>query len=193
MSPDHLRFRKGDLEILKWKQEPKNAQLTSLVLIYGKGFSDKVYIRGGFSSETVKNDNGIGFHNEERGVSIDSIGSIRYTRLVNTSRATFERTDEYQGYGKTRTFPCSQDDYVYYKPKAILAVTRGEKYLKKMMEEFSKRAEILTSIPVERFDPKVWGYYSLSALCEMCGEYGWNTSKKSGRMLCSKHLEEEKK
>ena len=51
----HDHFRKGDVEILKWKQQPKNAQLTSLGLIYGRGMSDVIYIRGGFNTEIERN------------------------------------------------------------------------------------------------------------------------------------------
>jgi hypothetical protein len=172
---------------LSYKWEKRRRGLATFILRWGERDSDYVYVRGGYWIDDVPRKEG-GYKKVPMGIGVDSIGRIRYVKVIDTSRALIEREYEVRGDGRFRSFACKQFDYDYDTEQGLKAKRRAARYMNWLMEYLSTKAELACKHPIER--RKLWpsSYFSGMALCETCQEWAHDPCKKCGHQYCEKHL-----
>jgi len=182
------KMKKG----LSYKWEKQRGRLATFVLRWGEGFSDYVCVRGGYCIDDVPRKKG-GYEKVPKGILVDSLGRIRYIRVVDTPYAFVERRYEAHGDGRSRLFPCDQLDYDLDTEQGLRVKKQAARYMNKLMEYLSGRAELACKHQVHRRQLWPSGYFGGFALCEVCQEHAWSECRKCGRDYCEKHLKEHKK
>jgi len=172
---------------LSYKWEKQRGGLATFTLRWGEGYSDFVCVRGGYWIDDVERKGG-GYRKVPMGIGVDSLGRIRYRRTIDTGYALIDREYEVRGNGRFRSFPCEQLDYEFDTKQGLKAKQRAARYMNKLMEYLSAKAELACKHPVER--RRLWpsGYFGGMALCKSCQEWAHDTCKKCGHEYCEKHL-----
>jgi hypothetical protein len=145
-------------------------------------------VRGGYYIEDVRRQQG-GYEKVPKGIMVDCLGRLQYEKTIDMGWRFMDRTYQVRSDGRAKLFSCDQFDYDSDTKAALKAKARAARYMNKLMEFFSQKVELATKKQVERRQLEPYGYYGSMALCEICQEWGHDSCKTCGKMLCSKHLE----